>query len=162
MSNPPNYEVPTEMRDFAEKSVEQARKAFDSFIGAARRTADTVQGSAELARTNALDVSSRGFEYAEQNVNAAFDLAQKLVRAKDVQEAMQHQAEFVRSQFASIQAQAKEFSGLAQSAMQQGAERAKSAMQQGADEARKAMEQGQDAAKQTAQNAQDTAERASH
>ncbi len=116
MSNPPNYEVPAEMRDFAEKSVEQARKAFDSFIGAARRTADTVQGSAELARSNALDASSRGFEYAEQNVNAAFDLAQKLVRSRDMQEAMQHQAEFVRSQFAAIQAQAKEFSGLAQSA----------------------------------------------
>ena len=63
MSNIPNYEVPAEMRDFAEKSVDQARKAFDSFIGAARRTADTVQGSTEVARTNAQDVSARGFEY---------------------------------------------------------------------------------------------------
>ena len=162
MTSTPNYEVPAEMRDFAEKSVDQARKAFDSFISAARRTADTVQGSAETARTSAQDVSARGFEFAEQNVTAAFDLAQKLVRSKDVQEAMQHQAEFVRSQFAAIQAQAKEFSGIAQSAMQQGAERAKSAMQQGADEARKAMEQGQDAAKQTAQDAQDAAERATH
>ena len=70
--------------------------------------------------------------------------------------------EFVRSQFAAIQAQAKEFSGIAQSAMQQGAERAKTAMQQSAEEARKAMEQGQDAAKQTAQNAQDAAERSTH
>ena len=95
-------------------------------------------------------------------MNAAFDLAQKLVRSRDMQEAMQHQAEFVRSQFAAIQAQAKEFSGIAQSAMQQGAERAKTAMQQSAEEARKAMEQGQDAAKQTAQNAQDAAERSTH
>jgi hypothetical protein len=31
-----NYEVPAEMRDFAEKSVEQARKAMDGFIGAAQ------------------------------------------------------------------------------------------------------------------------------
>ncbi|WP_375455145.1 phasin [uncultured Methylobacterium sp.] len=162
MSNPPNYEVPTEMRDFAEKSVDQARKAFDSFIGAARRTADTVKDSTEVARTNAQDVSARGFEYAEQNVNAALDLAQKLVRSKDMQEAMQHQAEFVRSQFAAIQAQAKEFGGLAQSAMQQGAERAKSAMQESADQARKAMEQGADAAKQTAHDAQTAADRASH
>ena len=138
----PNYEVPAEMRDFAEKSVDQARKAFDSFLGAARRTADTVQGSAELARTNAGSISTRGFEYAEQNVNAAFDLAQKLVRSRDVQEAMQHQAEFVRSQFASIQAQAKEFGGLAQSAFQQSAENAKGAMQQGADETRKAFDKG--------------------
>ncbi|GJD55424.1 phasin [Methylobacterium dankookense] len=162
MSNIPNYEVPGEMRDFAEKSVEQARKAFDSFISAARRTADTVQGSADLARTNAQDVSSRGFEYAEQNVNAAFDLAQKLVRSRDIQEAMQHQAEFVRSQFAAIQAQAKEFSGIAQSALQQGAERAKSAMQEGADNTRKAFEQGLNTAQQTADDAKAAAEKASH
>jgi len=154
VSSTPNYEIPTEMRDFAEKSVEQARKAFDSFIGAARRTADTVQGSTDLARTNATNISSRGFEYAEQNVNAAFDLAQKLVRARDVQEAMQHQAEFVRAQFAAIQAQAKEFGGLAQSAFQQSAENAKSAMQQGAAEARQAYEQGVETARQNANDAQ--------
>ena len=150
------------MRYFAEKSVDQARKAFDSFIGAARRTTETVTGSTEATRTSVKDVSARGFEYAEQNVNAAFDLAQKLVRSKDVQEAMQHQAEFVRSQFAAIQAQAKDFGGLAQSAMQQGAERAKSAMQEGADNARKAMEQGTDAAKQAAHDAQDAADKATH
>ena len=150
------------MRDFAEKSVEQARKAFDSFISAARRTADTVQGSADIARSNAQDVSARGYEYAELNVNAAFDLAQKLVRARDVQEAMQHQAEFVRSQFAAIQAQAKEFSGLAQSALQQGAERAKSVLQEGADNTRKAFEQGLNTAQQNAEDAKAAADKASH
>nr|WP_137828532.1 phasin [Methylobacterium sp. L1A1] len=157
MANTPNYEVPTEMRDFAEKSVEQARKAFDSFIGAARRTADTVQGSTDFARTNASNLSTRGFEFAEQNVNAAFDLAQKLVRSRDVQEAMQHQAEYVRSQFAAIQAQAKEFGGLAQSAFQQSAENAKSAMQQGANEARSAYEQGVETARENANDAQKAA-----
>ncbi|AWN49697.1 phasin [Methylobacterium terrae] len=157
MTQTPNYEIPTEMRDFAEKSVEQARKAFDSFIGAARKTADTLQGSAELARNNAQDVSTRGISYAEQNVNAAFDLAQKLVRSKDVQEAMQHQAEFVRSQFAAMQTQAREFGGLAQSAMQQGAENAKQAMQQGAEQARNAMQQGAEAARNTASNATNAA-----
>ena len=131
-----------------------AREFAPISLGAARRTADTVQGSAEMARSNALDVSSRGFEYAEQNVNAAFDLAQKLVRSKDVQEALQHQAEFVRSQFAAIQAQAKEFGGLAQSAMQQSAEKAKGAMQEGAEHARKAMEQGSEAARKAGSDAE--------
>jgi phasin len=144
MSNPPNYEVPAEMRDFAEKSVEQARKAFDSFIGAARRTADTVQGSAELARSNALDASSRGFEYAEQNVNAAFDLAQKMVRAKDMQEAMQHQAEFVRTQLAAMQSQMKDFGSMAKGAIDQVSSATRGAAEQG----QKAAEQGQKAAKQ--------------
>lgn len=162
MSNIPSYEVPAEMRDFAEKSVDQARKAFDSFIGAARKTAETVHGSAETARTSAQDMSARGFEFAEQNVNAAFDLAQKLVRSRDVQEVMQHQAEFVRNQFAAIQAQAKEFGGLAQSVMQQSAEKAKSAMQQGADQARQAMEQGTEAARQAGDNAQQAAHNATN
>ncbi|MFL5119984.1 MAG: phasin, partial [Microvirga sp.] len=36
------YDVPPEMREFAEKSVEQARKAVDGFLGAARKTADTL------------------------------------------------------------------------------------------------------------------------
>jgi hypothetical protein len=44
-----------------------------------------------------------------------------MVRAKDMQEAMQHQAEFVRSQFEAMQSQMKEFGALAQHAVKQAA-----------------------------------------
>lgn len=115
----PNYEIPAEMRDFAEKSVEQARKAMDGFLGAAQKTVDTFEGSANTVQASAKDVTRRTFSYAEQNIAAAFDLAQKMVRAKDVQEAMQYQAEYVRSQFEAMQAQMKELGSLAQSAMKQ-------------------------------------------
>ena len=115
----PNYEIPAEMRDFAEKSVEQARKAFDGFMGAAQRTVDTLEGSASTMQSGAKDMTRRTFSYAEQNIAAAFDLAQKLVRAKDVQEAVQLQSEFVRSQFAAMQSQMKEFGSMAQSAANQ-------------------------------------------
>ena len=143
MSSTPNYEVPAEMRDFAEKSVDQARKAFESFVGAARKTADTMQGSAEVARSSAQSVSARGFEYAEQN--AAFDFAKKLVRTKDMQEAVQLQAEFVRSQFAAMQSQAKDMGSMASSAIQQNAESAKTAMTQGMETARQAASDAKDA-----------------
>ena len=46
-----------------------------------------------------------------------------MVRAKDVQEAMQIQAEFVRSQFESMQTQMREFGSMAQSAVAQSASR---------------------------------------
>ena len=114
----PNYEIPTEMRDFAEKSVEQARKAFDSFMGAAQRTVDTLENSATSVQANTTDMTRKTFGYAEQSIAAAFDHAQRLVRAKDVQEAMQLQAEFVRNQFAAMQSQMKEFGAIAQSAAQ--------------------------------------------
>lgn len=117
--NPINYEVPTEVRDFAEKSVEQARKAIDGFMSAAQKTADTLEGSATTVQASAKDVSRKTFAYAEQNIAAAFDLAQKMVRAKDMQEAMQYQAEFVRSQFEAMQSQMKEFGALAQNTVKQ-------------------------------------------
>jgi phasin len=117
----PGYEIPPEMRDFAEKSVEQARKAIDGFMTAAQKTADTFEGSANTVQANAKDVTRKTFAYAEQNIAAAFDLAQKMVRAKDMQEAMQHQAEFVRSQFEAMQSQMKEFGALAQNAVKQAA-----------------------------------------
>jgi len=158
MANIPSFEVPPQMRDLAETSVEQARKAFGTFIGSARRATDTLQGATELARPNAQAMYSRNLEYAEQNVRAAFDLAQKIAAARSFPEAMQLQAEYVRERFAAMQAQAKELGGLAQGAFQQGAERAKSAVQQGVDDTQKAMKQGQDAVQQT----QHAAEQASH
>ena len=117
----PNYEIPTEMRDFAEKSVEQARKAFDGFLGAAQRTVDTLENSATSVQANTTDITRKTFAYAEQNISAAFEHAQRLVRAKDVQEAMQLQAEFVRNQFAALQEQMREFGSIAQTAAQNAA-----------------------------------------
>ncbi|WP_210496990.1 phasin [Microvirga antarctica] len=116
-TNQPGYEIPTEMRDFAEKSVEQARKAIDGFMGAAQKTVDTFEGSATTVHSSAKDATRKTLTYAEQNISAAFDLAQKMVRAKDMQEAMQIQSEFVKTQFESMQRQMKEFGSMAQSAM---------------------------------------------
>jgi phasin len=113
------YEVPAEMRDFAEKSVEQARKAIDGFMGAAQRTVETLEGSGTSVHANAKDATRKTFTYAEQNIAAAFDLAQKMVRAKDLQEVMQYQAEYVRAQFEAMQSQMKEFGSIAQAAVRQ-------------------------------------------
>ena len=118
----PTYEIPTEMRDFAEKSVEQARKAFDGFMGAAQRTVDTLENSASSVQANTTDLTRKTFSYAEQNISAAFEHAQRLVRAKDVQEAMQLQAEFVRNQFAALQEQMRDFGSMAQAAAQNAAQ----------------------------------------
>lgn len=134
----PNFEVPAEMRDFAEKSVEQARKAMDGFLGAAQRAVDTLEGSASTMQASATETTRKSLSYAEQNIAAAFDLAQRLVRAKDVQEAMQLQADFVRQQVTSMQGQLKEFGNIAQSAVRQATSQAQSAASQAASTAQQA------------------------
>jgi len=135
-----NYGIPTEMRDFAEKSVDQARKAFDSFMGAAQRTVETLENSATSVQANTTDMARKTFTYAEQNISATFEHAQRLVRAKDVQEAMQLQAEFVRTQFAAMQSQMKDFGAIAQAAAQ-------SAARSTSDQAREFGSMAQDAAR---------------
>jgi phasin len=102
-----NFEIPAEMRAFAEQSVEQARKAFDSFIAAAQAAAGTADKQAEGARAGAKGLSDLAMGFAERNIAASFDFAQQLVRAKDSGEVLALQADYVKSQMAALNEQAK-------------------------------------------------------
>ena len=67
-----------------------------------------------LTSTNVRDVGSKAMSYAEANVKAAFDHAQKLVHAKDIQEVMALQADYLKTQMAAAQTQAKDFGAVVQ------------------------------------------------
>jgi len=101
------FDVPPEMRAFAEKSVEQARQAFDGFISAAHQAMSGF-GQAETARKGAKDVTEKAMTFAEQNVASAFELAQELVRATDVQDVLRLQADYIKRQMQALTEQAKE------------------------------------------------------
>jgi phasin len=102
------FEIPADMRVFAEKSVEQARQAFDGFMSAAQQALSTFEGQAEVARKGARDVSAKAMTFATQNIASSFQLAQQLVRARDVQEVMRLQADYVQRQLQVLQEQARE------------------------------------------------------
>jgi phasin len=103
-----DFAVPPEMRALAEKSVEQARKAFDGFVTAAEQAASSFEERATAARAGAQDVTQKAIGFAEQNVASSFDLAQKLVAAKDVSEVVRLHADYVRKQMDALAQQAKE------------------------------------------------------
>ena len=126
----PSYEVPSDMRDLAEKSVDQARRAFDGFMTAAQKAAGQADTSAASLTTNAKSLGSKAMGFAESNVRSAFDLAQKLVRAKDLQEDLTLQSDYAKSQMTTIQEQAKELGSLMQGAVQTAASTMKSATDQ--------------------------------
>jgi phasin len=103
-----SFEIPGEMRKMAEQSVAQAKAAFDGFISAAQKAVDTLEGQATVAQAGAKDVGRKAMRFTEQNVSSTFAFAEKVVRAHDVQEVMRLQAEFIKSQIASMSEQAKE------------------------------------------------------
>jgi len=102
------FEIPPEMRAFAEKSVEQARQAFDGFISAAHNAVNAFEGQGENARKSAKEVTDKAMTFASQNIASSFEFAQQLVRAKNVQDVLQLQAEYVRKQMQAFTEQAKE------------------------------------------------------
>jgi phasin len=102
------FQIPPEMRAIAAKTVEQAKQAVEGFISAAQRTVSTFEGKAETARKGAKDVGQMAMTYAEQNLASSFDFAQQLVRAKDVQEMLELQTSYIRTQMQVLAEQAKE------------------------------------------------------
>src|SRR5882672_6032932 len=88
----PKLEVPAELRELAEKTIEQAEKAFGMFFDAANKSIASVPSPGT-------EISRQALSFTEQNMKAAFDHARKLVHATDLQEAMRIQSEFLKSQF---------------------------------------------------------------
>ncbi|MFC7053426.1 phasin family protein [Hansschlegelia quercus] len=107
------YEIPNEMRDFADRSVEQARKAFDGFVDAAFKASSAIETQTESAQGDLRAVAGAAVSYAEQNVQASFAYAQKLVRANSLEEVMSIQSEFARSQIETLTRQLRDMSTVA-------------------------------------------------
>lgn len=105
-----NFEIPAEMRAFAEKSMEQTKQAFDSFLAAAQHAVNTAGTQVASAQSGAKEAGGLAMKFAEQNIAASFEFAQKLVRAKDPQEVLALHAEYASQQMSVLSEQAKELS----------------------------------------------------
>lgn len=102
------FELPPEMRALAERSVEQARQAFEGFMTAAQQAVGAFGGQAETVRLGAKDVTEKAMAFAQQNIASSFDFAQQIVQAKNVQDLLKLQTEYIQRQMQVLSEQAKE------------------------------------------------------
>jgi phasin len=101
------FDIPEQMREAADKSVNQAKKAFDDFIDATQKAVSKAEGSAQSLREGAADVNRQALAYVEENVAASFELAHRLVRARSVEEVAAIQQEFIQRQMKNLTQQGK-------------------------------------------------------
>src|SRR5437667_12353224 len=94
-------EVPAQIKEVAEKTIDQAERGFSAFIEAANK-------SVSMVPNPTTDMSLKALSLTEQNMKAAFDHAKKLLQANDLQEAMPLQAEFLKAQYETATEQLKE------------------------------------------------------
>ena len=105
----PKLEVPAELRELAEKTIDQAERAFSLFFDAANKSVSTIT-------TPGAEISKQALAFTQQNMTAAFEHARKLVHATDLEQAMQIQSEFLRSQFTNAGEHMRQITGEVMSA----------------------------------------------
>jgi phasin len=102
------YQIPPEIRDMTAKSVEEARKAFERFAEAARTATARAEEATGKVQAGFKDAGAKAVDFTESHVKAAFDHVQKLIQAKDPQEFLAHQTEYLTKQMAALEEHAKE------------------------------------------------------
>jgi phasin len=111
IANPtPQFDIPNEMRAAAEQSVDRAKVAFQQLMQAAEEAVSVLE-QGEKSQVGALDISKKALTFAERNVLSAFELAQKIIHTKDIQELVRMQTDFLQSQMQALGEQVKDLSG---------------------------------------------------
>ena len=90
------FAIPRELRTMAERSVEQAKLAFNNYTQAAEEAVSTFEQWVDANQASAQNIRQKAIRFAERNVFSAFDFVQKLVQAKDIDELIGLQSEFLQ------------------------------------------------------------------
>lgn len=112
--------APAPVREFAEKSVQQAKEGYARFKAAAEETSDALEEAYATVSKGYKELGRKSVEVTRSNVNAHFDFLQALIGAKSVSQAVELQTSYARQQFELIGGQAKELASLAQKAATDG------------------------------------------
>ncbi|HVY19327.1 MAG TPA: phasin family protein [Bauldia sp.] len=110
---PTRFEIPEQIRQAAESSVKQARDAFEQVLDATQKAVAGVGGSAWSLGEGAADLQRQSLAYLEENIAASFDLAQRLVQARTLEEVAALQQEYLRRQMTALAEQGKALGAMA-------------------------------------------------
>ena len=110
----PKMEVPAAFREVAEKGVAQAKEHYEKMKSAAEDATEMLEETYTTASKGCSDYGLKLVETAKANSNAAFDLFGELLTAKSYAEVVELYTAYVRAQFDTVSAQAKELADHAQ------------------------------------------------
>ena len=114
------FEIPQQLRELAEKNVEQARSAYAQFMDAmGKATGMWAMGMPANAMTSGFkDVQDRAIRFAKQNAEAGFAMASELANAKDISDVLAIQSRYAQTQMQTYALQAQELGRLMAEAVQ--------------------------------------------
>ena len=111
----PNFtDAPQAVRDVAEKSTAQAKENFEKMSAAASEATSHMKNAFSTSFKGAQDYSTKALEFAQANINAAFEHARKLSSVKSPTEFFALTNDHLRQQFEIVSRQAQELGAIAQ------------------------------------------------
>jgi phasin len=108
------FEVPEQVRAFAEKGVSQARDSFAKFKDVAESHNGTIEAVFTTASKGASEYSAKLIEIIKANTTANLDFAQSLFGVKSPSEALELWTSHARKQFETFTANTKALTELTQ------------------------------------------------
>jgi hypothetical protein len=113
MADNPSFEMPPELREMAEKNVEQAGAAYGQFMDFLTQAMGAWSKSPSGADMGGFGaIQERAVGFAKENAERSFALASELARAKTVQEVITLQSRYAQTQMQTFGIQAQQLSWL--------------------------------------------------
>lgn len=110
----PKVEMPAAVREFAEKSVAQAKDSYERMKAVAEETTDMIEDTYATYSQGAVEFAGKAIDAAKANTISAFDFYKDIMTAKSVAEVVEKQTAFARAQFEAMVNQGKDLQSLAQ------------------------------------------------
>src|SRR3954465_12570060 len=108
------FEVPEQVRAFAERGVSQARDTYARFKDVAETQNGTMEAVFTRGSKGASEYSAKLMEMMKANTSANLDFAQQVLGVRSPSDAMEMWTSHVRKQYETFTAQARELAELGQ------------------------------------------------
>ena len=123
MQDMPQFaEMPESVRSIMKASIDQARKAFDTFIAASQKTMSGFEGSSSTATDGLKQLNDKIAEFTRANAESNFKFAMKLADAKQLGDVLELQNAHARELMDTFAKQLEELRDLTTTVVKQSAQ----------------------------------------
>jgi hypothetical protein len=100
------------MREMAQATLDKAKDAVSKYMAESQKIREKVDSSVQASYSSAKDMNEKAVAFAEENVVAGFELAERLLQAKDPQEMGAVYQSHLKEQMEKMNAQFRELGNL--------------------------------------------------
>jgi hypothetical protein len=100
------------MREMAQTTLDQAKDAVSKYMAESQKIREKADSSVRASYSTAKEMNEKAAAFAEANVTAGFELAQRLLQAKDPQEMGLVYQNHLKEQLEKMNAQFRELGSL--------------------------------------------------